>query len=747
MPPDAFGRLLDLLPEAVFVYRDGAILYANDACVGQLGYGAADELTTPSLALLHPDDEPKEQAPAVLRLRHQDGSYLAAQCRARPVEVGDGKAVLVTFRLLGERHDVENRFRLLLDGLPDPVAVHREGSPVYVNPALVTYLGYDEAEEIMRMNVMDVLHEDHHAEAVKRIQHMLETGEPAPRVEFKVKHRDGDILTAEVAAVPTSFAGDPAIILALRDVTLRRLVEEEVLQSARTFRTLIEQLPVPVAVSRPEHVAYVNPAMADLLGVQPNEIIGTTPDEVIAPEDRAAAQKRVAAVMRTGKASEPREVRVLRRDGDLRLVESTLLRVEWDSEPALLTIAQDITQRRALHAQLLQTDRMASIGTLAAGLAHEINNPLSYVTSNVRFAVETLGPLTKGVRKLERLSVPDQQPDEISMAARMGELLETLDEAREGADRIKNVVQDVRTFSRPDEGTSGLVDVRVILESSINMARNEIRHRARLIKEYTDVPGVEANESKLGQVFLNLLVNAAQALPVGEAKNNEIRVRTYASPYGDAVVEIQDTGPGIPKEIVDRVFEPFFTTKPAGVGTGLGLAICRNIVAAVGGDVSVVSAESGSTFRVTLPPAAEFRQRQDSTSPPARRRAYRARVLIVDDEPAVARAIRRDLAKQHEVTIVNSGRQAVELLLEDGEFDIVFCDLMMPDITGMDVFERVRSAGGDLTERFVFMTGGAFTQQAREFLASVDNICLDKPFQPDEIRELARASVSRRPDA
>ena len=171
---------------------------------------------------------------------------------------------------------------------------------------------------------------------------------------------------------------------------------------------------------------------------------------------------------------------------------------------------------------------------------------------------------------------------------------------------MRNIVRDLRVFARGDEEQSGPVALRRVLDSSINIAWNEIRHRARLVKDYGDTPMVEGNESRLGQVFLNLLLNAAHAIPEGETERNEIRVSTRTDGRGYAVVEIRDTGAGIPAEIRDRIFDPFFTTKPAGEGTGLGLWICSGILSALGGEISVDSdiGRRAASFRVTLPPVA-----------------------------------------------------------------------------------------------------------------------------------------------
>ncbi len=279
---------------------------------------------------------------------------------------------------------------------------------------------------------------------------------------------------------------------------------------------------------------------------------------------------------------------------------------------------RDLTDRKRMENQLIFAGRMAAVGTLAAGVAHEINNPLAYIVANIDFARHQITTVASRLSRSAAGGGPAHVLDETG---------EALTEARQGAERVRNIVRDLRVFARGDEEQSGPVAIRRVLDSSINIAWNEIRHRARLVKDYGDTPMVEGNESRLGQVFLNLLLNAAHAIPEGETERNEIRVSTRTDAAGRAVVEVRDSGMGIPTEIRERIFDPFFTTKPAGEGTGLGLWICSGILAALGGEVRVDSEIGrGSTFRVTLPPAvmeSRRRVRRTRRRPRPRRAAGR----------------------------------------------------------------------------------------------------------------------------
>jgi CheY-like chemotaxis protein len=264
-----------------------------------------------------------------------------------------------------------------------------------------------------------------------------------------------------------------------------------------------------------------------------------------------------------------------------------------------------------------------------------------------------------------------------------------------------------------------------------------VRHRARLIKDYQKVPLVDANESRLGQVFLNLLVNAAQAIEEGNASRNEIRVRTYVDAQGWVVVSIADTGTGIPENLRARLFTPFVTTKPAGVGTGLGLSICHRIVSSLGGRI-VVDSEvgKGSEFKVFLPQAKPDSVVPEPASSPPTVARRRARVLVVDDEPLITKVVRRTLGREHDVEALNSAEEALVRIRSGERFDVILCDLMMPQVTGMDFHAELLRTFPEQAGRMVFLSGGAFTKRARDFLESVQNHRVEKPVDAQGLKAL-----------
>jgi CheY-like chemotaxis protein/two-component sensor histidine kinase len=383
---------------------------------------------------------------------------------------------------------------------------------------------------------------------------------------------------------------------------------------------------------------------------------------------------------------------------------------------------------------LLQRDRMAALGTLSAGVAHEINNPLTYVLVNLEHVL----------RRLRAAGASHDPAAELASGTPEGlaGLVQALQHAAEGAHRIRHVVGDLLTFAQGDVERSGLLDVRGIVESASQLAWHEIRHRARLSKSFGEVPLIEANEARLGQVFLNLLINAAHAIPEGQADRHEIRIATRTDESGNAVVEVSDTGVGIAPEDLPRVFDPFFTTK-GHESTGLGLAMSHGTIRRLRGQITVESdVGRGTTFRVVLRSAQPPRSAAPSSRKDLRLRP-RKRVLLIDDEKRLGEAIARALSDDHDVELESEARQALERLRSGETFDVILCDLMMPVMSGMDLYAEVMQRDPKLASRFIFMTGGAFSARAQAFMQTASNPCLQKPVDMGHLRSLVARAKAR----
>jgi two-component system cell cycle sensor histidine kinase/response regulator CckA len=490
-------------------------------------------------------------------------------------------------------------------------------------------------------------------------------------------------------------------------------------RSEESFRSLIEGSPDAIFVHRYDKFLYANAAALSLLGCRDaSEVVGSATFPLL---------QAVPAI----EGAEPRGLRegcLTLGDGRRVHVEVASIPVNFDGREATLSTVRDVSARKQLTAKMMEMDRMIAVGTLAAGVGHEINNPLCYVVGNLDYALDVLRGADGGV------------PDASKLAAVVGALVE----AREGAERVRRIVHDLRSFSSMPNETETVFDVTPVLESAIHMAFNEIRHRARLVRDYADVPRVRGCASRLAQVFLNLLVNAAHAVPVGSAHKHRITVRT-GQVNGRVCVEIKDTGVGIDPDHLRRIFDPFFTTKPVGQGTGLGLFICKRIVTEHQGTIEVESRPGvGSTFRVVLASAgAQAALPPPKRSPSAQLHA-RKRVLVIDDEPEIGRSLMRALKAEHDVSAVTCAREALARLLTDDLYDAVLCDVMMPEMTGVELYAELERRKPELAERILFFTGGAFTPSTQAFVQRMAGRCFEKPFNIGDVkRKLAEVCTGQ----
>ena len=546
-----------------------------------------------------------------------------------------------------------------------------------------------------------------------------------------------------------------------RDTAERARAEEALRLSEESFRTLIEVLPDAVIVHREGKIVYANPSAAKMHGFEgPSDLLGMAVIDLVHPDELPEVEQRIDEIRKSSRPFPLHESRLVRRDGTAFTAEITGLAVTFQGEAAVAAIANDVTEKHRIMAQLAQRDRLASMGLLAASVAHEVNNPITYVLLNLAWLSKELpgiGTALSSLREEVAAAVGEEQAERLFWQSGADKILGSVEAlvaqvatATEGARQVGRIARDLTAFARVDNDERAGVDVNVLLDKVVDVAANELRFRAKVVKDYGAVPPVLANEGRLSQVLLNLILNAAHAIDEGAPDRNEVRLST--SQEGREVrVVVADTGRGIAQENLPRLFDPFFTTKARGLGSGLGLSICRDIVQAHGGRIEVKSAPGqGSRFAVYLPigAGAETLAPPPSVQVRSASPTRRPRVLVIDDERTLRATLAGLLEDRYEVVLAESGAVSFRILSGDRDFDAILCDLMMPEISGMQVHAWVQREAPALLSRMVFMTGGAFTRNASEFLEQVANRHIEKPFAVNELvdvldRTIRKAAAAR----
>lgn len=476
-------------------------------------------------------------------------------------------------------------------------------------------------------------------------------------------------------------------------------------RAAEALRLLVERNPDGVLVLGEERILYANPSFMSLLRHDREAILGTRLGDLCAD-----GEGRLAAWLASDEAGEVEvDAFFSRSDGEVVLLRlSPPRKLRWAGKPAVLVSCRDVTSRNAdLQARLMHADRLVAAGTLAAGVAHEVNNPLAWILANARVAQEELDRIA---------ALPAPQRDVLD-----GALTDIVD----GAGRIQRVVADLGGLAGP--GATEPIDLHEIVRSAMRLAGNQLHVQCDLACELRPVPAVRGSFARLGQVVWAVLLNAADA--VQDSPEKRVTLSTWTSPDGDAVLAVRDTGCGIDSKDLLRVFDPFFTTKAVGRGTGLGLTMSRNIVEEHGGHIAARSDPGRGTVVTVVIPAA------------VAERAHR--VLVVDDEPEMGRAWAR-LLSPCEVQVCTDGSAGLEAM-EQTRFDVVLCDVMMPVVDGPAFHAEVTRRWPGAEERIVFVTGGAFLPHVAEQLDALPNTVLRKPVEPDVLRA-AVEGFARVPD-
>ncbi len=579
--------------------------------------------------------------------------------------------------------------------------------------------------------------------------------------EADAEEHDAEEATTYSGVVPNEVSG-----VQREDVVFAG--EEELGES---YRTLLQTVGDAVLIADLETSVfiYVNRAAVDLLRYTPKELRTMSACDLHPPGHTEIADA-IAHEIRAQGAVHRSEVMLQRKDGSCFWAELRIGAYWADGVRRYAAIIRDVTDRverdrelrrahaelEAAHAQMLHNNKLVALGQVAAGVAHEVNNPASYVLMNldeVAAVLERGESAFKSLRTslLAWLDGEQRERAEECLAGfpvhrifREGRDLVT--ECVDGVQRITSLVKDLRGFARIDEADVSMLGLNDVVVTACKIVGPHLRQRAHLKTQLESSRFVAADRRRLVQVVTNLLVNAGQALEEGYADEQVIEVTTRDD-ADSVVLRVRDTGPGIEPELLERIFDPFFTTKRER-GTGLGLSLCSDIVRQHSGSVGVFSTPGqGAIFEVRLPfdtglvPAQPGGNSGEEAVP-----ARAARVLVIDDEPQLVRAYRRILGRHHQVTVATGGAAGLALIEKNPDFDAIVCDLTMPDVDGVRIYRSLDRIAPHLKDRIIFSSGGAFTRRAEELLSTIPNPFLEKPVDPTELLDaIERVRFKRTP--
>lgn len=555
------------------------------------------------------------------------------------------------------------------------------------------------------------------------IRNHLEHGAPYQNIELRLRSSNGTYGTFLANGQALRDETGRAIILvgSLTDRTLIQRVEQQLEDTQKRFTVLFHQMNDAAVLADIETglILEANQPAERLWGKSVAELIGTHQSDlhppVLSAEARKAFADHIAALMQNKRDS--LRVPILRSDGIEVPTEISSSLIEIDGRTCILGVFRDIRDRvkaerdlRERDAQIQLSSHLASMGTLAAGVAHEINNPLTYVIGNL---------------EMIRSMLADRGIDD-------AEINEAIDTASTGGRYVREIVQDLKAISRMDTADEQC-DAGEVIRIASRIAMSDLRHTARLDMDLADLPPVPISSARLSQVILNILSNASRAFASADQKKNRITVRAWQE-AGFVHITVKDNGSGISREDLSRVWEPFFTKRSEKGGTGLGLSISRRILHEVSGTLEIESELGrGTCVTIRLPLAEVGQAPQVETpvmAPPAA--PQRKRLLVVDDDVLVSNVLEKMLRKDFDVTVHNSALTALAEIRSGASFDVALCDIMMPEMDGAAFYREVK---GQMP--FLFLTGGAVASGSIEFerkMAAAGRV-LYKPFESADLRQ------------
>ena len=732
---ERYRTLVENANESIIVVQDDMLKFANNKAAEITGYTKEELTYMPAVELIHPDDRDMvvkrytgrlqgKQLPHVypFRVITKNGNTRWAEINAVQIEWEGRPASLNFITDITDRRQTEERYKALFESkLEGAVVLDKTMKILLANQAVADLFGLDSIDKTLQANIFDFVPPEDRERVLDIIAKDMLEKDLRQINEFRLLNKAGKEIWVSAVGTAIEYQGQPAGLVSLRDITEQKHAQEALRESEDKYHTILDSIEDGYwELGLDGNFTFLNASACHIVGYSRDELMEISYREFTTEKDVESVYKACNQVYQSGKAIKGIEWEIRRKNGDRGYMESSIspLRDPSGKIVGFRGITRDITERKKadkereeLEQKALRASHLASVGEMASGIAHEINNPLTGVIGYSELLMQKKG-------------IPEDIKDDVKII-------------NDGAQRVAGIVKGMLTFARQHKPKRKYININDIVTSTIDLRSYALNTNNIEVSTYLapDLPMTHADAGQLQQVFLNIIVNAEAEMKQAHGKG-KLTIKTER--IDDTIkISFEDDGPGISRKNMARLFDPFFTTRKIGQGTGLGLSICHGIITEHDGHLYVESKlNMGATFIVELPVVTKPEQ-LEMTEPEvkASQKAQRARILIVDDE-SIVRDFLSDLliGEGHEVDTTDNAADAIKMV-ENKRYNLILLDIKMPGMSGIELHKHFQEIARSLTHRIIFITGDVLGVDTQEFLSKTRAPYITKPFNIEPLKK------------